>query len=64
MTREGAEPIVSSKFYRYVVQAVLLFGAETWVLKAAMMQKLEGVHVGFLRKVTGMKARNLGDNTF
>ena len=39
---EGAYPIISAKFYRAVVQAVILFGLETWVVKAAMMQKLEG----------------------
>ena len=39
-------------FYWVVVQAVLLFGAETWVLLAAMSRKLEGVHVGFLIQVT------------
>ena len=30
--RGGAELTVSAKFYRAVVQAVLLFGSETWVL--------------------------------
>ena len=50
--REGAEPEVSGKFYRAVVQAVLLFGAETWVLMETMMQQLEGAHVSFLRQVT------------
>ena len=33
---EGSDPITSAEFYRAVVQAVLLFGAETWVLSAAM----------------------------
>ena len=42
------DPITSEKFYRAVVQAVLLFGAETWVLLSAMLNKIEGVHVGFL----------------
>ena len=53
LQREGVDPAVSEKSYRAVVQAVLLFGAETWVLLEPMAQKLEGVHVGFLRKVTG-----------
>ena len=35
---------------------VLLFGDETWVMLAAMLNYVEGVHVGFLRQVTGMKA--------
>ena len=47
-----------------VVQAVLLFGAKTCVLSAAMLNNLEGVHVGFLRHVTGMKARRIGDDTW
>ena len=49
MRREGADPIISSKFYRSVVQVVLLLGAKTWVLSAAMLNNLEGVHVGFLQ---------------
>ena len=52
------------KFYRAVVQAVLLFGDETWVLLAAMINNIEGVHVVFLLQVTGMKARRLGDKTW
>ena len=59
---EGADIIVSEKFYRAVVQAVLLVGAETWFMTVAMSQKLKGVHVGFLRQVTGKKTRRLGDN--
>ena len=48
---EEVDLIVSAKFYRAVVQAVLLFGAETWFLTAEMLQKIEGVHVGFLQQV-------------
>ena len=48
LRREGEEPFVLEKFYRAVIQVVLLFGAETWFLSAPMAQRLEGVHVGFL----------------
>ena len=48
MRQEGADPIISAKFYRAVVQVVLLFGAKTWVLSAAMLKNIKGVHVGFL----------------
>ena len=48
--------MVSAKFYRAVVQAVLLFGLQTWVLMAVMMERIERVQVCFLRQVTGMKA--------
>ena len=32
LRREGADPKVSESFYRAVVQAILLYGSETWVL--------------------------------
>ena len=54
--REGAEPEVSENFYHEVVQAVLLFGAKTWVLTFTMMQRLEVVHVSFLWQVTRKQA--------
>ena len=56
LRREGAEPAVSENNYRAVVQAVLLFGADTWVLLAPMMKRLEEVHVGFLQQVTQKKS--------
>ena len=43
-------------FYRALVQAVLLFGYETWVISEAMEKKVEGIHMGFLRHITGKRA--------
>ena len=51
-------------FYRAMVQVVLLFGSETWVLLEAMSRKLEGVHMGLLRKITGHKAVRRKDGTW
>jgi len=31
-TREGADPRVMAMFYKAVVQSVLLYGCETWVV--------------------------------
>ena len=56
LRREWAELTVPEKFYLTVVQAVLLFGAETWVLTEIMIQRLEGAHVIFLRKITRKQA--------
>ena len=53
LRREGVEPLVSEIFYWEVVQAVLLFGAETWVLSELMSRKLDGLHVDLLRYMTG-----------
>ena len=59
MRGEGEDPSVSEKFYHVVVQSVLLFGAETWVMLAPMAKKLKGLHVGFLQQLTRMKGRRL-----
>ena len=52
LRREGAEPTVSENFYRRVVQAVLLFVVDTWVLTETTSKRLEGDYVSFLRQVT------------
>ena len=62
--RKEAYPLVSEMFYWAVLQAVLLFGAETWVLLAGMSKNLEGVHMEFLRKVSGNTAKRQRDGTY
>ena len=57
LRKEGADADVSVNFYRAVIQAVFLFGEETWVLLAPMAQRLEGFHVGFLRQVKKLKSK-------
>ena len=64
LMREGADPIISSKFYCALVQLVLLFGSETWMLTEAMMQNIEGVYMGFLQQVTVKKAQRLREKTW
>ena len=43
---------------------MLLFGSEIWVLTAGKLKNIEGVHVGFLWQVTGMKDQKLGGKTW
>ena len=40
-------------FYRATVQAVLLFGSETWNLAPSAMKLLEGFHVRAARRMAG-----------
>ena len=47
-----------------MVQAVLLFGAETWVLLASISKKLEDNHVGFLKQVTEKKAKRQREGNY
>ena len=55
---------MSEMFYWEVVQGVLIFGAENLVLLEEISKKLEGVHVGLLRQVTGKTARRQRDGTW
>ena len=50
---EGVDQIVSVKFYRSVVQVVIMFGSETWVLSMAKEKRSVGVYMGFLMKGDG-----------
>ena len=42
---KNASPRVAAKFYKAVVQAVLLYGSETWVLSSTALARLEGFHI-------------------
>jgi hypothetical protein len=39
LIRDGATPRISSMFYKAVVQSVLLYGSETWVLSPKIIRK-------------------------
>ena len=51
--QEGSDPRVAEMFYRAVVQAILIYSLEMWVLLVAMGKKIEGAHTGFLRQIMG-----------
>ncbi len=42
---KNVTPRVAAEFYKAVVQAVLLYGSETWNLTKAVLAGLEGFHV-------------------
>jgi hypothetical protein len=44
LQRENVPPRVSAKFSKAIVQSVLLYGRETWVLSPAVLARLEGFH--------------------
>ena len=55
--REGATPRISGSFFKAVVQQVLLFGAETWVVTPKMERAVSGFLHGAARRLTGRQAR-------
>ena len=60
--REGAHRITSGKFC-VVVQAVLLFGLEMWVMNPRLEKSLEGFHLQAISKMVGMVPKHQRDGT-
>ena len=61
LRREGATPRISGSFFKAVVQQVLLFGAETWVITPKMERALSRFLHGAARRLTGRQARRAKD---
>ena len=53
LSRDGVEPQVSGFFFKYVVQAVLFFGSETWVVTLHMRRALGRFQDQVARRLTG-----------
>ena len=56
LRREGATPRISGNFFKAVVQQVLLFGADTWVVTPNMERALSAFLHGEARQLTGRQA--------
>ena len=50
---EGANPRASGMFFKAVVQAVLLFRSETWVMTPCMGRALGSFQHGVARRIKG-----------
>ena len=55
LSREGADPKVSGNIFKAVTHAVLLFGAETWVITPRMERALSSFQHRVARRLTGRK---------
>ena len=64
LIREGAEPRVSGFFFKAVVQAVLLFRAETWVVTSCMGRVLGGFQYQVVQRLTGRIPRRKTDGNW
>ena len=62
--REGSDPKESRAFYTAVTQAVLLFGAETWILTPRMEKALDSFQSRVARKITGRQLRRSKDGSW
>ena len=61
LSREGAAPRVSGFFFNPVVQSVLLFGAETWVVTPHMVWVLGGFQDKLAQRLMGRLLRRQTD---
>ena len=62
--REGADARVLGNFFNVVVQAVLLFGEETWVLTPSTERALESFQHRAVRRITGRQLWRWGDRSW
>jgi hypothetical protein len=53
LVREGADSKIAGNFYKVVVQSVLLYGSETWVVSQSIMRSLTGFHNQVARRISG-----------
>ena len=61
LSREGADKRLSGNIFKAVVQAVVLFGAETRVLTLRIEWALESFQHGSARRINGRQPRRRGD---
>jgi hypothetical protein len=45
LRNKNISPHIAASFYKAVVQAILLYGSETWVLSRTALVRLEGFHI-------------------
>ena len=62
--REGEKTQVSRIFFKSVVQAVLLFGSETWVMTPRMGRTLGGFQHRVDRQISGRQPQLLQDGSW
>ena len=61
---EGVKPRTMGYFYKAIVQAVLLYGSESWVLNKSSMKQLRSFHSRVARFLTGRHIRQDADGTW
>ena len=62
--REGADTCTLGRFYPTIVQAVMLFGAENWVMTPRIERLLGGFHHRVARRISGKKPRRWNYGTW
>ena len=61
LKREGANAACMGKIYQVNLQAVLLYGADSWTIDNRNMRKLQSFHRRVVRHITGKHIMKVGD---
>jgi hypothetical protein len=61
LIRERATPHISGLFYKAIVQTVLLYGSESWVITPAMLKVLDSFHHQVAHCITGHTPHQIND---
>jgi hypothetical protein len=61
---ENATPKMCGMFYKVTVQAVLLYGSETWSLSPSSMKRLEGFHIPAAWQMSGKRPERNVDGSW
>jgi hypothetical protein len=64
LSKDGANPKAMASFYKAIVQSVLLYGSESWVLTLAMEKQLQSFHRRCARYMTGQNIRQNEDGSW
>jgi hypothetical protein len=64
LTKTGVSPRYVSYFYKAIVQLVLLYGSESWVLTTPMLNVLNGFQHRIARRISGLMATREDDKTW
>jgi len=64
LKRDGANARIMARFYLAVVQAVLLYGADSWTITKRNLAKLNVFHRRAVRHMTGQHIRKLSDGSW
>ena len=62
--REVANPRFPGIFFKALIQAVLIFGAETWVMTPCIGQSLGGFHHRVAQQIRGSQPKWQVDNSW
>ena len=62
--RTGVKPKIVGMFYKAIVQAVLLYACETWVVTPRLLKALAAFHNRIARKIANMMPRKMEDDTW